>query len=37
VPLELSICTRQGLAPPLVQCVADALRRLITEPIDQLG
>ena len=36
VPLELSICTRQGLAPPLVQCVADAVRRLITQPTGQL-
>jgi DNA-binding transcriptional LysR family regulator len=36
VPLELAICPRQGLAAQLVQCVADAVRRLITEPVDQL-
>jgi DNA-binding transcriptional LysR family regulator len=36
VPLELTVCARQGLAAPLVQCVADAVRRLITEPFDQL-
>ena len=36
VPLELTVCSRQGLAAPLVKCVADAVRRLITEPADQL-
>jgi DNA-binding transcriptional LysR family regulator len=36
VPLELTVCARQGLAAPLVRCVADAVRRLITEPFDQL-
>lgn len=35
-PLELSVCSRQGLEAELAQCVADAVRRLITEPIDQL-
>jgi DNA-binding transcriptional LysR family regulator len=37
VPLELTICSRQGMAAPLVQCVADAVRRLLTEAADQLG
>jgi DNA-binding transcriptional LysR family regulator len=36
VPLELTVCSRQGLAPQLVQCVADAVRRLITEPANEL-
>jgi DNA-binding transcriptional LysR family regulator len=36
VPLELSVCSRRGLEAPLVQCVADAVRRLVTEPVDQL-
>jgi DNA-binding transcriptional LysR family regulator len=36
VPLELTVCSRQGLAAQLVQCVADAVRRLIAEPADQL-
>jgi DNA-binding transcriptional LysR family regulator len=36
VPLELTVCSRQGLAAQLVQCVADAVRRLITELADQL-
>jgi len=36
VPLELTVCSRQGLAAQLVKCVADAVRRLITEPADQL-
>jgi len=36
VPLELTVCSRQGLAAQLVKCVADAVRRLITEPDDQL-
>jgi DNA-binding transcriptional LysR family regulator len=36
VPLELTVCSRQGLAPQLAQCVADAVRRLITEPANQL-
>jgi DNA-binding transcriptional LysR family regulator len=36
VPLELTVCSRQGLAAQLVQCVADAVRRLITEVADQL-
>ena len=36
VPLELTVCSRQGLAAQLVKCVADAVRRLITEPFDQL-
>ena len=37
VPLELTVCARQGLAAQLVQCVADAVRRLITELADQVG
>jgi DNA-binding transcriptional LysR family regulator len=37
VPLELTVCSRQGLAGQLVQCVADAVRRLITELADQLN
>jgi DNA-binding transcriptional LysR family regulator len=37
VPLELAVCSRQGLAEQLVDCVADAVRGLITEPIDPLG
>jgi DNA-binding transcriptional LysR family regulator len=36
VPLELTVCSRQGLAAQLVQYVADAVRRLITEVADQL-
>ena len=36
VPLELTVCARQGLAAPLLECVADAVRRLIAEPADQL-
>jgi len=36
VPLELSVCSRQGLAEQLVHRVADAVRQLIAEPIDQL-
>jgi DNA-binding transcriptional LysR family regulator len=32
VPLELTVCSRQGFAAQLVQCVADVVRRLITEP-----
>jgi DNA-binding transcriptional LysR family regulator len=36
VPLELSVCSRQGLAEQLVHCVAAAVRQLITEPIGQL-
>ena len=35
VPLELAVCPRQGVAAQLIQCVADAVRRLITEPVDQ--
>jgi DNA-binding transcriptional LysR family regulator len=36
VPLELTVCSRLGLAAQLVQCVADAVRRLFTEPADQV-
>ena len=36
VPLELTVCSRQGLAEQLVHRVADAVRQLIAEPIDQL-
>jgi DNA-binding transcriptional LysR family regulator len=35
VPLELTVCARQGLAAQLLECVADAVRRLIAEPADQ--
>jgi DNA-binding transcriptional LysR family regulator len=35
VPLELTVCSRQGLAGPLVQCVADAVRRLVAKPARQ--
>jgi DNA-binding transcriptional LysR family regulator len=33
VPLELAVCSRQDVAAQTVQCVADAVRRLITEPV----
>src|SRR6201996_7176438 len=32
VPLELAVGSRHGVAAPVVQCVADAVRRLITKP-----
>jgi DNA-binding transcriptional LysR family regulator len=35
MPLELTVCSRQGLDAQLSQCVADAVRRLFIEPADQ--
>jgi DNA-binding transcriptional LysR family regulator len=35
VPIELAVCPRQGVDAQVLQCVADAVRRLIAAPVDQ--
>jgi DNA-binding transcriptional LysR family regulator len=37
VPLELALWSRQSMEAPLVSGVAEAVRRLITQPVDQLA